>query len=346
MGIRILHTADLHLSKEKPSTLRALDEILKVAQKNKIDILTIGGDLFDKGVDAEDLRVILRKKFSKKDFKIIAIPGNHDVNVYREGLDFGENFIPILDEPFDSYASKNLNLVAVPYTEELSQEMLVELKNAVKSNKINLLLLHCTLDIGFSTDDFGNEKKYCPITKSELAKLNYDYILAGHFHKKTNIISLNEKSEFIYPGSPTSITRKELGKRKAVLIDLETRKTTEIKIKSFYFDKLEVTVYASKEDETITLIKKWLDKQIIYDDNIEVIINGFINKNETKFRKSINDLNGNVSFTHDYKDVSNVLNDPLFVKFKEKLDRTDNKNKKEIEKTVIEVFSKVLVQGS
>jgi len=343
--MRILHTADLHLSKKKPKTLLALDEILKIAQKNKIDILTIGGDLFDKDIDAEELRTELRKKFSKKDYKIVAIPGNHDIDVYREGLDFGEDFIPMLEEPFGNYTIKKLNLVTIPFTEELSQEFLVKLKNKVKPDKINILLIHCTLDIGFCADDFGEEKKYCPISKSELAKLNYEYILAGHFHKEINIVKLNENSKFIYPGSPTSITRKELGKRKVVLIDFETNELSEISLKSYYYDKLILTVYPGKESETVSLINKWLAKQDIYDDNIEVIINGFISINEIEFRKKIDDLNKDVDFSHNYKNVSSVLNDPLFIKFKEKLEKSDYKNKKEIEKTLIEVASKALIWG-
>ena len=343
MDLKILHTADLHLSRDKPSTLAALDEILKVAKKNKVNILTIGGDLFDRATDAEELRVEMREKFSKDDFKIIAIPGNHDTNVYREGLDFGKNFIPITDEPFGTYPLENINLVGIPYLEELNQNILEQLKNEIKTDKINILLLHCTLDIGFSLNDFGDEIKYCPISKSKLERLNYDYILAGHFHTKTDIIKINEKSTFIYPGSPTSITTKELGKRKAVLIDLAKNEIKEITLNTFYHDKLTTTVIPNKEDETISEIKRWLSKQEIIDGNIEVTINGFIRKNEIEYRELIDNLNENVIFNHHYKIISQILNDPLFIKFKTKLEESDYANKEAIENIVLEAASKVLV---
>ncbi|MHA1435280.1 MAG: metallophosphoesterase family protein [Candidatus Heimdallarchaeota archaeon] len=345
MAVKILHTADLHLSKKKPYTLAALDEILKVAKKNKVDILTIGGDLFDKKDDAEDLRVELRNKFSKNDFKIVAIPGNHDADVYREGFDFGENFIPMTDEPFGNYSLENINLVAIPYLDELNQDMLEKLKNETKTGKTNVLLIHCTLDIGFSSSDFGEEKKYCPISKSKLEKLGYEYILAGHFHTKTNIVKLNEKSVFIYPGSPSSITTKELGKRKVVLLDLEKNEVKKISLKTFYYNRLTETVIADKEDEAISNIKKWLKKENIYDKNIKVTVNGFINRNETEYRKAICEINENVDFTYNCKDVSLILNDPLIVKFLGKLEESDYKNKREIEDLVLEVASKIFSQG-
>ncbi len=346
MTIKILHTADLHLSKKKPYTIAALDEILKVAKKNEVEILTIGGDLFDKRDDAEDLRIELRSKFSKNDFKIIAIPGNHDTDVYREGLDFGENFIPMTDEPFGIYPHKDINLVAIPYLDELNQDMLEKLKKETKAGKTNILLLHCTLDIGFSSGDFGDEKKYCPISKSKLEKLGYEYILAGHFHTKTDIVKLNEKSVFIYPGSPTSITTKELGKRKVVLIDLEKNEIKEIPLKTFYHNKLIETVIADKEDDAISNIEKWLKKQVIYEKNIEVTVNGFINRNETEYRKAINEIDENVIFIYNCKEVGQILNDPLFIKFLGKLEESDYKDKREIEDLVLEIASKILGQGS
>jgi len=344
--MRILHTADLHLSKKKPFTIASLDEILRVAQKNKVDILTIGGDLFDKRVDAEDLRIELREKFSKRNFEIIAIPGNHDIDVYREGLDYGENFSPLTNEPFDKYSTDELNLIAVPFLDELDQDILEKLKNQVINNKINILLIHCTLDIGFNSDDFGDEKKYCPISKSKLERLGYNFILAGHFHKKTDMVKLSEESVFIYPGSPSSITTKEIGKRKVILVDLKESTIKEIELKSFYYDNLVETVIAYKEEESISRIKKWLNKQDIYEENIEVTIKGFIRINETDFRKSIEELNENVIFHHGYKDVSQILDDPLYIKFKEKLEESKHKNKNEIEEIFLEAYSRVLSEGS
>ncbi|MEM3885440.1 MAG: metallophosphoesterase [Nitrososphaerota archaeon] len=87
--MRFLHSSDLHLSERKSETIYALAEILNLSKDLYVDVLTLSGDIFDSPEDAEVLRPRLRRMFSGNNFKIIAIPGNHDFDVYRANLDFG-----------------------------------------------------------------------------------------------------------------------------------------------------------------------------------------------------------------------------------------------------------------
>ena len=103
ISIRILHTSDVHLSREKSETLDALREVLRVASERNVEILTIGGDLFDTEEDADALRPKLRNDFSGNRFKIIVIPGNHDQWAYRRNLSFGSDMRILIKEPFDVY---------------------------------------------------------------------------------------------------------------------------------------------------------------------------------------------------------------------------------------------------
>ncbi len=84
--MKILHTADLHLTEEASERWDALQEIVNLARQEKAAILVIAGDLFDQDVAAQTLRNKLRTMISSDQFQTIILPGNHDHKAYRSGL--------------------------------------------------------------------------------------------------------------------------------------------------------------------------------------------------------------------------------------------------------------------
>ena len=52
--VKILHTADIHLREYKDERWEALEELVEIGKRNKVAIVTICGDLFDKDIDAEN----------------------------------------------------------------------------------------------------------------------------------------------------------------------------------------------------------------------------------------------------------------------------------------------------
>lgn len=345
MGIKLIHTSDLHLSERKPNTLKALDEILRIAKRKKVDILTISGDLFESKLDAEKLRPLLREKFSGNDFLILAIPGNHDIGVYEESFDFGDNFVPLTRKPFEVYSHENINFIAIPYVENLTSDVLSLIQNQKKKDKINILLIHCTLDIGYSNEDFGDETRYCPISKAMLMKLSYDFILSGHFHKKTDIKEISPNSFFIYPGSPTSLSQKELERRNVVFLDIEKNIIENITLNTFYYDKLFINVTPGKENEAIQKIDEWLGKQNSENCSLEIYIDGFIQVEEKDFRLSLPEESDRVKVFRYYKEANKILKHPLYTRFKSKLLKMDLSNIEEIESIVIEAISELIATG-
>jgi DNA repair exonuclease SbcCD nuclease subunit len=89
---RGIHTADIHLTPDDPERMDALRTVLERAENNDVDVVTIGGDLFDSDVAAEQLRESLRELFSDRSYPILTIPGNHDADAFRSNLFFGESF--------------------------------------------------------------------------------------------------------------------------------------------------------------------------------------------------------------------------------------------------------------
>ncbi len=341
----ILHTSDLHLSKDKPKTIAALDELLRLANERSVDLMTIGGDLFDNAEDAEVLRSELRKKFSNNSFDILSIPGNHDIEAYASNLDFGSDITVVTEKPFKVIQKDSVSITALPFTERPSEKLLSDLKKAASSTEVSILLLHCTLDIGFSVGDFGEgeTREYFPISSVTLGRLEYNYVLAGHFHKTTCIRRLGNNGLFVYPSSPVSHNKKETGKRNAVIIDTSAENYQAIPLQSFYHDSFPVNVLPGKENETIQSIEKWVKERHDDDCALEVIVDGFIDIDEKKFKQSIEKIAEGVELCYLCRNVSDVLEHPLFQRFIKKLDDSDSEQREEIAAKVIDAMARLLI---
>lgn len=317
--MRILHTSDLHLREGEKKFTQALNAILDVAKKNKVDVLTLGGDIFESPADADALRGDLRDVFGDNPFRVIAIPGNHDGKIFSKGFDFG--FEVVTDSPWKEIVFDDAIIVAVPYTDSPSNEVLAGLKKSASSAKKRILLLHCTLDIGYDSSNYGDDSRinYFPISRAALAGLDYDFILAGHFHKDCQIHKISDKSTFIYPGSPVSITRKETGKRHAILIDTEKKKVRKIALPTFYYDSLVVDIRPGLEKDKIEEVRNWYEKKLNDDCELEIVVRGLMKRNEGIFRKAIEKAAPKSDLKYQVRDVREVLEHPLYRRFKRAL---------------------------
>lgn len=343
----ILHTSDLHLNPNQPETLEALQCILDTCKAQSVNLLTIGGDLFNQARDVEVLRPKLRQAFSGNDFKVIAIPGNHDIEAYNRNLDFGEDIRMITKRPFDIISFDTVSIVSIPFTENLTDELVVELEKAVNPDKVNILLLHCTLDLSYENLDFGEEerKSYFSISSSLLSKFGYDFILAGHFHKDYYRKNLEGGSIFIYPGSPLSLTRKEIGQRRVALIDTNAGTISSIQLDTPFYDKCRALVRPGSEAETLSNIQRWIQERSGKSCKYLIEVSGFGEMDEIEFRESLHEIAPSAELYNEYKNVENVLSHVLFRRFKEKLEEKEDISQKEtLEDRVIEVMSEMLAE--
>ncbi len=346
--MKLLHTSDLHLQEGNEKTIDALREVLSVGKEKEVDLVTIGGDLFHSREDADILRPQLREIFTDNPFKVLAIPGNHDDGAFRGNLNWGPDLEVAIDEPFEVKEFNDKNIVALPFKDELTTELYNEIKETSEELSEACLLLHCTLDIGYSTGGFGEEEtvRYFPVTSSTLSEWDFDFILAGHFHSNIDIRRLERGAEFIYPGSPVSLSWSETGKRKAVLIDLDEKEREEVVLETFYRDTFERTVKPGKEDEFIGDIREWIGERSENKCGLKVIPKGHIKMDETEFRESIEEAGGDAEIHHDeYKNVESVLRHPLFKRFKKKLDSKEEiEDKERVESKVVEAMSRLLAR--
>jgi len=346
--MRILHTSDLHLNASKSITVEALEALLELGKKESIDLLTIGGDMFDSEANADALRPILRTTLSGNGFPILVIPGNHDRNAFAGNTYYGDDLRVALEDPFQIEEFEDTTVVAIPYRESPDDELIASLMTIVKKKKKRrtwILLLHCTLDSGFGKYDFGEEEsiKYFPITSSTLAQFNFDYVLAGHFHSTPFQKALPNGGVFIYPGSPVSLSTKEQGRRSVTLLDTNDETCRFIPLDTFYYDQYVANVYPGNEETTVKEIENWVRERCGHKCDLRVTVNGFIKGSERIFNSALVNVTGPAHLDARHRSVKDVLDHPLYRRFKKKLESLDEiENRTLVETLAIEVFSQLL----
>ncbi|MHA2282183.1 MAG: metallophosphoesterase family protein [Promethearchaeota archaeon] len=344
-NLRILHTADLHLQEKNIESLRSLELLIELAKVQQIDLLTIGGDLFNSPTDADSLRTRVRNIFNDLGFPVIAIPGNHDKKVFKGNLFYGNDFHALTTEPLTCYTpevTENVNIIGVPFTERVSDELIFKLKENQIQDAVNILLLHCTLDISFSKDDFGDEDEieYCLIDKATLNGLGYDFVLAGHFHTRFDHRRLGSSCEFVYPGSPVSLSWKEVGDRGAALIDTVNRKIDYLPLKGCFCREIyPVEVKIGSEEECLHQVNILISESKGKKGEFLAQIEGIGEMDEIEFNSRIDNQSGIIKINNNYRSVKEIIDHSLYKLFKEEIERSDPVNDREIlEKRMIEAL--------
>lgn len=344
--MRILHTSDLHLSEERPKTVQALEKILDTGEEHDVDLLTIGGDLFDSEEDAEALRPELRDAFSGSGPEVLVVPGNHDEEAYRKNLNWGSNIEVATEEPLETFEYDGFTIVALPFKNELTSGLYDRLSRVSERHSNVALLIHCTLDMGYSSSDFGEEESasYFPVTRGTLSEWDFDYVLSGHFHRNQLMTELDNGGKFLYPGSPVSHSWRELGRRKAFIVDVESGEEKELSLDTFYRDECEIDIRPGEEEEAVEEISSWVGERKNDDSELKVVPRGHIKMDENEFGDMLEEVCEGAELSHEgYKSVEKVLNHALFRRFKERLEsREDIEDKEEVEEMVLDAMSRLI----
>jgi exonuclease SbcD len=328
--MKILHTADIHLREHQDERWKALQKIIGIGKREKIDVLAISGDLFDKGIDAERLRPHLREVFSKTGFKILILPGNHDAGSFESGLYYGEDAIILSDTTPQDFG--DVRIIGVPYEPVEIEEVfsrLQALRGSLKEDKTNILMYHGELlDLFFSREDMGDEgqRRYMPMKASFFEDLKIDYVLAGHFHTRFDTLKLGNNGLFIYPGSPVSITKAETGQRKADLL-IVGQPPREYLLDTFHFQRIVIEFDPFVEMNPVEMVKESLRK-LHPDARALYTFKGYINSRKLGMSESqfIKDLNTVVKGkcgeepSCQVADIKKILENDIFKSFKEKVE--------------------------
>jgi len=351
--MKILHTADIHLREHDDERWKTLRKLIELGKKKKIKIFVISGDLFDRGVNAEKLRSKIRKMFSNNGFKIVIIPGNHDKDSFKTGLYFGDDTI-ILNDPLKPFELNSVRIVGLPFEQIEGEEILNKLavmKKILTDDKSNILLCHGELlDSFFSRRDFGEEgtDRYMPFWLYYFNDLNLDYVLAGHFHTAFDIRRLENGGYFVYPGSPVSITKKEVGQRRINIFEVGKR-PKEYPIDSPHFEEVDIKLSPFEKKspaERVSMLIAGLHPEA----RTILKVGGYVNckeikMTETELKNKITEIAGKKSeeISYEFSDIQEIIENDLFKEFLNKLKKSDLEKKKK--KNLIEVAIKAMIEA-
>lgn len=346
----VLHTADVHLRSDAPERFDALDRVLETADSGNYDVFTVGGDLFDRPEDVESIRTDLRNDlFSNRPFDIVLIPGNHDVDAFRDDVFFGDSVTVLMAEPFEHWTapSGELRITGVPYVDRPSNELFLALGDREPFDGTEICLLHCSLDAPFDGQATGDEDqhRYFPVTEDILGELGFDYYLAGHYHTPHKV-TVSNGAEFAYPGTPASTRSTETSQRRVCTLDTDDGIGFE-SITSFHYASETFQVTPGSEDEVIRAVDRWVDRHVRSSTEASIDIEGFIDVNEEEFDTRLSEAVGDIDYTNDTRTAGQLLAHPIYRSFEEELEGADwdDETKAAVIDLTLEVFSRLASGG-
>lgn len=227
-SIKILHCGDIHFDtpfkegnptyreKRKEDLKEAFGKIINMAQKEQVNALLIGGDLFDNNTVMKSTVDYIIKKFQEiNHIKVFISPGNHDA--YD-----GRSFYKVIPWPSNVHVFKDhMERVFLKefntYIYGIGFGNTYEDKGLLKEMRNNISVDHNTINIMVVHGEVGNKNsKYNPITLQDIGESHMNYIALGHTHEFSGI--LREKNTFYaYSGNPEGRGFDECGLKGVIL---------------------------------------------------------------------------------------------------------------------------------
>ncbi len=338
--MKILHTSDIHIKEYEDNSWETLKSLIKIGSREKIDFFVISGDFFDKEVSFSKLYHELRPLLDNIEYEFIVIPGNHDENAFSSGAFIG-NKVRIIRELTEPLEYDNLRFFGFPFKDITSEEVrrnLRKIKELTAGDKTNILLFHGELlDHSFSGSDFGDEEiNYMGVRLSFFSNLNLKYVLAGHFHTNFQAYEFDQEGFFIYPGSPLSITKKEIGKRAVNLFEVG-KAPSQYVIDTPYYERISLKVHPEDKTNIIDNIKERL-KKISREAKVLLSLTGYTEENEEEFDKQVHELEDkfeNLEVKNRVRGIKQLTDDELFKTFLRKLKGLKSPREQEIKRLFI-----------
>lgn len=262
--MKILHLADMHIGKNviEQSMLEdqeyMLEQIIKKIKKEKIEVVLISGDVYDRSIPPSEA-VNLLDNFLKiliKDLKlkVFIIAGNHDS---KERLNFGSKIFEeeglYICTSYEGNIKKvqledkygKINIYMLPYIKPIEVKRYFEdteinsyndaIKNIIKKEKINqdernIILSHQFVTAGNTEPEKSDSETLFLGGTENVDVSNYDkfdYVALGHIHGPQRI----GRDTARYAGTILKYSFSEVNQKKALtVIDYKEKGNLEYKL--------------------------------------------------------------------------------------------------------------------
>lgn len=242
--MKIAHISDLHLGKTLHNFSLIedqeyiLNQIVQKIVENKVEVLLVAGDIYDKNV-APEAGIKLFRKFLNDlvniNIKVMVISGNHDS---AERLTFGGEFMTdkgiffskVYDGNIEPIVLKDengsVNFYLLPFIKPsivqhyFPDEKIESYEDAVScavkqmelnSSERNIIVAHQNILSAERCESEENVIGGLDAVSDQIFK-DFDYVALGHIHKQQEI----GKSKVMFSGTPLKYSVSELGHNKVM----------------------------------------------------------------------------------------------------------------------------------
>ncbi len=238
-SFRFIHCSDLHLGcdfvgiskndaelgrKLRDSVFSALDRIVSVAKKEKVDFVIISGDVFDSQNETPYTRVRFCDAISSLKVPCFIAYGNHDVRRKWEAtIPLPKNAFVFPVGTVHRFVEKNgVRLAEIIGSSFDPQAPDYDHTSGVRkdSDCFGIGVFHCNVD-GAKEGDL-----YAPCKLKNLVNSNLDYWALGHIHKRA---ILSEDPYVVYPGNTQGMSSKEEGEKGGYVVTVTDGVVTDMK---------------------------------------------------------------------------------------------------------------------
>ncbi|MHB0876294.1 MAG: metallophosphoesterase family protein [Anaerolineae bacterium] len=227
---RILHFADLHLDtsfkhiassgrvdqRPRQGLRDCLRRIVDMALQHQVDVVTIGGDLYEQKRRCADTGNFIRDQLHRlESTPVVIAPGNHDPytpdSLYR-AVDWPSNVKVLSGASLEGIdVGGDLTIWGAAFTNRYRRDCpLDDFAGLGVNGRRNLLLLHAA--VGDPPSD------YSPLAAGAARRAGFDLALLGHIHDGAYS---RPDDGLYYPGSPEPLDFSEAGERHVLLVDTD-----------------------------------------------------------------------------------------------------------------------------
>lgn len=321
MGIKIFHTADLHLGMRFAGYPDVQDELInarhetlenmvEVANQESCTLFVMAGDLFDRTtLNVKDISMTARTLNEFEGELVIILPGNHDYYTHDSKLwnEFSKHAgdrILILKNPdiydLNKYHLK-IRIYAAPCSAKHSNENMIKWVNSRESTEndsIKIGLAHGSLE-GVSPDF---NKTYYPMTRKELESSGLDLWLLGHTHLPWPE-NPDKNSRILIPGTPEPDGFDCKHEGSAFIIDMESSSNMKVQKVSTGKYRFFIDQVVLNDDKAIASMKQKYTGDEYSNMVLRLILKGRLRKEELEsVEESIELINNGVLLLQTVKD--------------------------------------------
>ena len=280
--MKFVHIADMHFDSpfvtlsdkgnlgehRRIEQRKVFKKVIEYIKENQIEYLFISGDLYEHQHIRKSTIEYINNLFKEiSNTKIFITPGNHDPILKKSfyaTFNWNEN-VHIFGPQIEKIAFENIDIYGYGFDDFYCSALNIENLQIENPEKINVLVLHGTLDGSNSLD-----MQYNSISKSILQQKGFNYVALGHIHKN----NFEKDSKIVYPGSTISLGFDELGEHGMVVGEINS---TENKLEFIKLDEtefVETEISCTEINSIEELIEKINEIKIQFNKLYKIILTG------------------------------------------------------------------------